>query len=161
MNLWYNTVSIYLNVRSLTSSRGAAGTKRTYRLDVVAFPVGVDIVSEPPSFSKRYTRPRVARPYVFHQMRLMDELAEGEIHSSANKTKTQHQPRMYLEGLEKVLARRIPLPAIQDRMGRKVREPVMRFMLVIEQDLGATVRAFSKQVPEAHCAGGRNSRDDG
>jgi hypothetical protein len=32
-------------------------------------------------------------------------------------------------------------------MGRKVREPVMWFMLVIEQDLGTTVRAFSKQVP--------------
>ena len=77
------------------------------------------------------------------------------------KIKTQQQPRTYLEGLEKVLARRIPLPAIQNRMGRKVREPVMRLMLVVEQDLGATVRAFSKQVPEAHCAGGRNSGNDG
>ena len=77
------------------------------------------------------------------------------------KTKTQHQPRTYLEGLKKVLARRIPLPAIQDRMGRKVREPVMRLMLVIEQDLGATVRPFSKQVPEAHCAGGCNSGNGG
>jgi hypothetical protein len=91
----------------------------------------------------------------------MNELAGREIHSSANKTKTQQQPCTYLEGLEKVLARRIPLPAIHDRVGRKVREPVMRFMLVVEQDLGTTLRPFSKQVPEAHCASGRNSRDDG
>jgi hypothetical protein len=136
--------------------------KRGYRFNVVAFPVGVNIVSEPPSFSKCHARARITRPYVFHHARFVNELAgEGSMTQQTGGKKNSIAPPAHLERLEKMLARRIPLSTIHHRMGRKVREPVMRFMFVVEQDLRVVGRVFSKEVPEAHSAGGCSFRDDG
>ena len=44
-------------------------------------------------------------------------------------------------------------------MRREIREPVMWFMLVVEQNLRTILQAFTKQVPKAHSTGGRNYRN--
>jgi len=69
----------------------------------------------------------------------------------------------HLERLKKMLARRIPLSTIHHRMRRKVREPIIRLVLVVEQDLRATIaRALPKEVPKPHSTSVHgNSRNDG
>ena len=66
-------------------------TKSGYRSDVIVFPVWVDFVSESPSFSECHTRSRIARPYVFHQVGFMGELA-GERSIAQKKRKATIVP---------------------------------------------------------------------
>ena len=63
-------------------------TKSGYRSDVVVFPVGMSIMSESPSFSKRHTRSRIACPYMFHQTGFVNELA-GERFAAQQKATTE------------------------------------------------------------------------
>jgi len=91
-------------------------------------PAWLGFVSVLSSFSERYTRSRITRSYVFHQARFVRKL----------------------ERLEQVLARRVPLSPVDNRIGRKVREPIKRFVLVVKEDLWALLRVFPKQVPESH-----------
>lgn len=46
----------------------------TDRFDVLVFPVGVNLVSESTGFSERHAWPRIASPYVLHQVRFVGEL---------------------------------------------------------------------------------------
>ena len=52
----------------------------------------------------------------------------------------------HLERLEKVLARWVLLARVHHRMVRKVREPVVRLVLVVEQNPGTLVRVLAEQI---------------
>ena len=102
-----------------------------YRSDAIAFPVWMNLVSESSSFSECHARSRIARPYMFHQVGFMNKLTGGEIRGSVI-INNQDPETPYLERLEEMLARRVPLSTIHHRMRREIRESVIRFMLVVE-----------------------------
>ena len=133
----------------------------SYRLDVVVFPVWMNFMSEPPSFSERHTRSRTASSYMFHQVWLMNELY-SRIQVNQKDRNTFGSFPTHLERLKQMLARRISLAMIHHRVWRKVGKPIIRFVFVVKQYLPATARPFSKQVPQAHSVGsGGSSWNDG
>lgn len=65
-----------------------------------------------------------------------------------------------LKRLEEVFARRVLLTLIHHRVGGKVREPIVRFVPMVEQDPVASVRVLAEAIRNSHIAC-RYSRDDG
>ena len=77
---------------------------------------------------------------------------------SDNHRKVSVTSSTYLERLEEVFACWVPLTLVHHRMGRKVREPIVGLVPMVEQDPGTSVRVPAESIWNAciTCGQSRN-----